>query len=155
MQKRLIILRSLQIVATPHLSFSLSHTHTHHTLMYTCRGRPAKGNQAAQGLITAAALCAVDQDLFNPVSRMCKMENRIAFGAMALQVFAPAHAHARTRTHTNAHTCTHTHAQIHTYMPSRALPSASFFSLFVLFLFPFLKRKSTKIFRKKKRAKRA
>jgi len=108
--------------------------------MYTCRGRPAKGNQAAQGLITAAALCAVDQDLFNPVSRMCKMENRIAFGAMALQVFAPTHAHARTRTHTHAHTRTHTHAQIRTHVPSRALPIASFLCAHALSLcaFPFV-----------------
>ena len=50
------------------------------------RGARARGANAAQGLISAASLCAEDGDLFNPESRMCKMENHIAFAAMALQV---------------------------------------------------------------------
>lgn len=59
--------------------------------MSTARGPPGGkqgGSPTAQGLISAAALCAANQDLFNPASRMCKMENRIAFGAMALQSWA-------------------------------------------------------------------
>jgi hypothetical protein len=54
----------------------------------TAQGPPKKDPATAQGLISAKALCASDQDLFNPSSRMCKMENRIAFGAMALQEWA-------------------------------------------------------------------
>lgn len=54
----------------------------------TAHGPPKKDPASTQGLISAKALCASDQDLFNPSSRMCKMENRIAFGAMALQEWA-------------------------------------------------------------------
>ena len=49
------------------------------------RGAP---RNPTEGLISAASLCVDTQDLFNPATRMCKMENRIAFGAMALQNWA-------------------------------------------------------------------
>jgi hypothetical protein len=48
--------------------------------MSSAWGKRMRGASTAQGLISAPALCAVDQDLFNPQSRMCKMENRVAFG---------------------------------------------------------------------------
>mmetsp|Transcript_36381 Transcript_36381/g.113404 ORF Transcript_36381/g.113404 Transcript_36381/m.113404 type:complete len:307 (-) Transcript_36381:757-1677(-) len=56
--------------------------------VFAIRWGSTRPQEEQRKLIRAAALCADPSDLFNPASRMCKLENRVAFAAMAMQTWA-------------------------------------------------------------------
>eukprot|EP00961_Rhodomonas_salina_P059815 803097-Rhodomonas_salina.1 len=71
----------LRVVAFGILLFAMSILLSHIEEMRAHRYREDK-------LILAPALCAEKGDLFDPASRMCRMQNELAFASLALQSWA-------------------------------------------------------------------